>query len=108
MQLQNGTDVKIWVVVTETTSGNTIDVAIPAGVTIKLPTSASVYGVQDNWAQGEAYIYVSEADPVYGVVREFSPYHDFGYGMAYGLPCAILLLSIWAVLRGLRPSLDNN
>lgn len=67
----------------------------------------TVNGENDYWTTGEAHIFVTSDTGAYLVVRDNSGVGDFTYGMQAGLPLAVLLIMIWAVQRGLRPSLEH-
>jgi len=66
-----------------------------------------VNGESDYWTTGEAHIYVTADTGAYHVLRDNSGLGDFAYGMQAGLPLAVLMIMIWAVKRGLRPSLEH-
>lgn len=80
---------------------------IPAGGRLELPSTVAFNStVRDSWTEGKAYVIINAGDgPT--VFREKSITNDYLYGLSFGLPCAVLLLLVWATKRGLRPSLEH-
>lgn len=84
-------------------------VKLPAGFTVELPSTVQIFdGLAyqgDSWTAGELHCVVTDDGLFYQ--REVSITQDFAYGAGASLPLAVTLLCIWAVKRGLRPSLEN-
>lgn len=98
MHIWNGSETNITVVV------DGMSVWIPQGQRIQL--AGPINGVYDDWTLGEATLVYTNATQ-FGVARDASVVHDYFYGVSAGLPLAVVFLMLWAVMRGLRPSLDQ-